>query len=163
MDEIYALLEKLGISLPRRSQLGLMESVHIVLRDADGNVKHEETVHNAVTANGKGLLAEQILAAPAASTKPTQCSVGTSSGTQTDTALGAEVASSKTAFTSKTRSGAVVTMVTDFAAGVGTGALNEAGIWDSEGTPVLVLRTSFSVINKGASDTLSVTWTLTYS
>jgi len=59
----------------------------------------------------------------------------------------------------------VVTMVGDFAAGVGTGAVTEAGIFDvvTQNTVNMWVSASFSVVNKGALDTLSISWTLTFS
>jgi hypothetical protein len=82
-------------------------------------------------------------------------------GSPAATLLGAEVA--RVAFTSKTRSGAIVTVVGDYAAGTGTGAITEAGTFDvvTANTVNMWMSASFAVINKGALDTLSITWTLT--
>jgi hypothetical protein len=48
-----------------------------------------------------------------------------------------------------------------FGAGVGTGALTEAGIFNASSAGTLLCRTVFSVINKAANDTMSITWTVT--
>ena len=87
--------------------------------------------------------------------------VGT--GSPAATLLGAEVA--RVAFDSKTRSGAVITVVATFAAGTATGALTEAGTFDvvTANTVNMWMSSSYSVINKGASDSLVITWTLTIS
>jgi hypothetical protein len=135
----------------------LKANMTLVLRDASGNVK-ETRVANTVTTAGKNGAADQILAAPSLN-KPTHMAVGT--GTPSGTALGTEL--DRNALTSKTRSGAVVTMVGDWAAGDGTGAITEAGIFDAASTGNMWCSASFSVVNKGASDTLSISWTLTYS
>lgn len=134
----------------------LIENVHIVLRGPDGEVKDERFIKNTVTTAGKNGVADQIVASPTLG-KPTHMAVGT--GTPTGTALGAET--DRNALTSKTRSGAVVTMIGDWAAGDATAAITEAGIFDAAATGNMWMSQSFSVINKGASDTLQITWTLT--
>lgn len=136
----------------------LAYNMHIVLRDKDGNIKAERKIHNTVTTAGKNGIADQILASPTLG-KPTHMAVGT--GTPSGTALGTEL--DRNALTSKTRSGAVVTFVGDWAAGDGTGAITEAGIFDAASTGNMWASQSFSVINKAASDTLSISWTLTIS
>lgn len=133
-------------------------NMHLVLRDISGIVKEERFVHNTVTTAGKNGIADQILAAPSL-VKMGWMAIGT--GTPSATLLGAEVA--RVAFTSKTRNTNVVTSVGDFGAGVGTGAITEAGTFDvvTANTVNMWMSASFAVINKGASDTLSITWTLT--
>jgi hypothetical protein len=49
----------------------------------------------------------------------------------------------------------------NLAAGTATGALQEAGIWDALTAGTLWARGTYTTINKGASDTLQVTWTWT--
>ena len=131
--------------------------LHIVLKDEQGNVK-EERVCNTVTTNGKYCIADQLLASPSLN-KPTHMAVGT--GSPAANALGTEL--DRNAFTTKTRNNAVVTMVGDWAAGDGTGALTEAGLFDANSVGNMICSASFSAINKGASDTLSISWALTIS
>lgn len=135
-------------------------NMHLQLRDENGNLKDERFVHNTVTTAGKNGVADQILAVPTL-VKMGWMAVGT--GSPAATLLGTEVA--RVAFTSKGRSGAVITVVGDFAAGVGTGALTEAGTFDvvTANTINMWMSATFSVINKGALDTLSISWTLTIS
>lgn len=133
-------------------------TTEITLRGADGRIKDRRTIHNTVTTPGKNGAADQWLASPTLG-KPTHMGVGT--GTPSGTALGTEL--DRNALTSKTRSNAVVTMVGDWAAGDGTGALTEAGIFDASSSGNMWASSTFSVINKGASDALSITWTLTAS
>jgi hypothetical protein len=136
----------------------LIANMHLVLKDKDGNVKDERYVHNTVTTAGKNAIADQVLAAPSL-TKMGWMAIGT--GSPAATLLGAEIA--RVAFTTKTRSNAVVTVVGDYAAGTGTGAITEAGTFDvvTANTVNMWMSASFSVINKGALDTLSISWTLT--
>ena len=132
----------------------------LTLTGPDGKIKDQRFIHNTVTTAGKQGVADQILAAPTLA-KMGWMAIGTS--TPSATLLGAEI--DRNAFTSKTRSGAVVTVVGDWAAGDGTGAITEAGTFDvvTANTVNMWMSASFSVINKGSLDTLSVSWTLTIS
>ena len=51
----------------------------------------------------------------------------------------------------------------DGCAGEGTGALTEAGIFNASSSGTMLCRTEFSVVNKGASDSMTITWTVTVS
>ncbi len=140
------------------NQADLQYTMTATLRDESGNVKQVEQVHNTVTAVGKNMIADRLLAAPTLGV-PTHMGIGT--GTATATALGAEL--TRNALTSKTRSTNVVTMQGDYAAGTGTGAITEAGIFDAAAAGNTLLTTGFAAINKAASDTLQIVWTLTIS
>lgn len=131
--------------------------VLIELRGPDGTVT-ETREFNAVTTAGKNGIADQILAAPTLG-KPTHMAVGTGIGGVT--ALATEL--DRNVLTLKTRSGAVVTMEGNWAAGDGTGALTEAGILTAATAGDLWTYTTFAVVNKSAADELRIVWTLTIS
>jgi hypothetical protein len=135
-------------------------NVKFELFDAQGNLISMQEVHNAVTVAGRNGIADQLLAAPALA-KPTHMELGTSTGGTTK--LTAFVSGSRQALSSKTRATNVVTMVANFAAGVGTGSITEAGIFDSatQDGGNMWTYSSFTAIPKGAADTLQITWTLT--
>lgn len=135
---------------------GNVWNVELILRDENGNIKDTRQIHNSVQTAGKNMIADRLLAAPTLGV-PTHMAIGT--GTGGTTTLTTEL--DRNALTSKNRSNAVVTMVGDWAAGDGTGAITEAGIFDASSSGNMHCYTSFSVINKGASDTLSISWTLT--
>jgi len=130
--------------------------VSFVLRGEDGEIKDHWEEDNTVTAAGKAGLSDQTLAAPTLA-KAGWMALGT--GTPGATALGTEL--SRQALATKTRSTNVLTFTCSWAAGVGTGALTEAGLFDAASTGNMWLSASFAAKNKGASDTLSATWTLT--
>jgi hypothetical protein len=132
-------------------------NVLVELLDEQGKVLESRFI-NTVTTAGKQGAADQVLASPTLG-KPTHMAIGT--GTPSGTALGTEL--DRNALTSKTRSGAVVTMVGNWAAGDGTGAITEAGIFDASSVGNMWTSASFSVINKGSNDTLQITWTLTFA
>jgi len=136
--------------------------VTLTLYGPDGEVK-ETRIANTVKAAGLAGAADQILASPTLP-KPGWMEVGT--GSPAATLLGAYIVGSRTAMNApKTRAAGVVTMVTVFGAGVGTGAITEAGVFDvvTENTVNMWLSASFSVVNKAAGDSLTITWTLTFA
>jgi hypothetical protein len=140
------------------SRLSLKSNFLIQLFDKDGNLKDERLIHNTVTTAGKNGVADQILASPTL-TKIGWMAIGT--GSPAANALGTEI--ERIAFDTLARSGAVDTIETYFGPGVGTGALTEAGTFDDVSAGNMWMSATFSVINKGASDSLQVTWTLTVS
>ena len=121
---------------------------------------------NLVVTAGKTFVASSML--KTTSNRPaamTHMGVGTSTQDPagTDTALISQVGSRKAFTTTAASSAAVVTYICAFAAGEGTGALTEAGIFNASSSGTMLCRTEFSVVNKGASDSMTITWTVTVS
>jgi hypothetical protein len=164
MNSITSLMDKvkMGFGKVFGSEQKVSANLVATLIGPDGLIKDVRTVHNTVTNAGKYGAADQILASPSL-TKPGWMEVGT--GTGGTTKLNTYVAGSRTALDSKTRSDAVVTMICTFGAGVGTGALTEAGIFDvvTQDTANMWCYATFAAINKAAGDSLVITWTLTYA
>ena len=50
-----------------------------------------------------------------------------------------------------------------WAAGDGTAAITEAGLFSASSGGTMLARTVFSAVNKGAGDILTITWTVTIS
>ena len=123
-------------------------------------------IDNLVVTAGKTFVASSMLKttsnSPAAMT---HMAVGTSTQDPAagDTALISQVGSRKAFTTAADSTAAVVTYVCAFAAGEGTGALTEAGIFNASSGGTMLCRTEFSVVNKGASDSMTITWTVTVS
>ncbi len=86
---------------------------------------------------------------------------GTTAAAAGNTALGTQLG--RVSLTSSTVSNAVVTYVASFAAGTGTGAVTEAGIFTASSGGTMLCRTVFSVVNKGSADSMTITWTVTVS
>lgn len=146
----------LGKLLP--SVFGMPIHMQAILRDPFGNIKEVRNVYNTVTSAAKIRTADWLQTTPAVSEKPSHMAVGI--GTPGATALGSE--SDRNALTSSTCSGtAVLTMVGDWAAGDASVAITEAGVFDNVTGATMWLSASFAVINKGALDTLQITWTFT--
>jgi hypothetical protein len=80
-----------------------------------------------------------------------------------DTDLGSQLGS-REALDSSTISGTnneKVIYEASFEAGDATGAVTEAGIFNATSAGDMLCRTVFAVVNKGANDSLTVTWTIT--
>jgi hypothetical protein len=139
-------------------------NLKLVLTDEHGNVKQEEEVKNLVVTVGKNFIASSMAKTttntPAAMTHM-EVGTGTTAAAVGDTALETAVASSRVTLTSTTVTTNNVAYVATFPAGTGTGALTEAGIFNASSSGTMLCRTVFSVINKGAADTLGITWTVT--
>lgn len=135
----------------------------IVVYDADGNIKDQREVPNIVTTAGKTFIASRI--AGASSNVMGWMEVGTDNTAAAvgQTALIAPVSLSRTALSVSggTPSTNTVQFACTFGAGTGTGALTEAGVFNASSSGTMLCRTVFSVINKGASDTMTITWTVT--
>ena len=134
--------------------------LHIVIKDAlTGEVKIDRLEKNLVVTVGKDWIASRMVGT-AANTMG-YMAVGTDSTAPAagNTTLGAEVA--RVAVTSQTASTNTVTYVATFGAGTGTGALTEAGLFNANTAGTMLSRTTYSVINKGSGDEMTVTWVIT--
>lgn len=153
---------KMGVGKGMSDCLRPVGHVKLELFGPDGRLKDTREIHNTVMNAGKYGAADQVLASPTLA-KPGWMELGT--GTPAATLLGAYISGSRTALDSKTRNNGVVTMITTFGAGVGTGAITEAGLFDvvTQNTVNMWLSASFSVVNKAAGDSLVITWTLTFA
>jgi hypothetical protein len=136
-------------------------NLKLVLTDEHGNVKQEEEVKNLVVTVGKGFIASRMKDATATAMTHMEVGTGTTAAAVGDTALQTAVASSRVTLTSTTVTTNNVAYVATFPAGTGTGALTEAGLFNASSSGTMLCRTVFSVINKGAADTLGITWTVT--
>lgn len=142
------------------SKVIFRSNVILTLYDRVRMIKNTTKIHNVVTDVGLASIMEQLLNAPTIEV-PTHMELGT--GTPTATKLGAYIPDSRTALTSKIRSGVVLTMRCTFAPGVGTGNITEAGVFNiaTQNTGDMYVSASFDTITKGATDSLEVAWTMT--
>jgi len=142
-------------------QFKVTGDVSIQLFDKDGKVKDERKIKNLVVATGKTFIASRMVGT--GSNTMSHMAIGSSNtaATSADTALGTELG--RVALGSSGSSGAVVTYVASFPAGTGTGAVVEAGLFNATPAGTMLCRTVFSVVNKGADDAMSITWTITVS
>ncbi len=120
-----------------------------------------QEVPNLVVTAGKGYVASRMKGTSASVMSHMGIGTGTTAAAASDTALGNQLA--RTSLTSSTVSGADVVYVETFPAGTGTGAITEAGIFNASSGGTMLCRTVFDVVNKGASDAMTITWTVTVS
>ena len=59
--------------------------------------------------------------------------------------------------------GAVITFAATFPAGAHTAAITEAGIFTAVTSGTMLARTVFTVVNKGAGDSMTISWDVTIS
>jgi hypothetical protein len=132
----------------------------VEIKDKQGNVKETRELENLVVDTGLAYIASRMNATPAIMSHMA-IGTGTSAAASGNTTLGTEAA--RVALTSTTVTANAVAYVCSFAAGVGTGAITEGGILNAASGGTLLCRTVFSVVNKGASDSMTITWTVTIS
>jgi hypothetical protein len=148
-----------------QDKLTIAGKLNLVLTDQHGNIKQVVEKANLVVNAGLAFITSRMLSA--ASGVMSHMGLGTSAtaaaagNTDLGTALGA-----RQSLTSSTQSGAnnqSAVYVASFGAGVATGAITEAGIFNALTAGTMLCRTVFAVVNKGAQDTLTLTWTITLS
>ena len=145
--------------------LKLSGHLNIVLKDKAGNVKDTREVKNLVVNKGLEYIASRMKDASKGVMSHMALGSGTTAAaaTQTDlvTLLGAREALDSTTIAGSNNE--KVVYVSAFEAGDATGAVTEAGIFNASTSGDMLCRTVFSVVNKAADDTMSVTWTITLS
>jgi len=146
-------------------KLKMQGRLTIVLKDENGVVKDVREVKNLVVNTGLGHITTRMLGTTQGVMSHMALGSGATAANATDTTLGSQLGSRKV-FDSVTQSGSSnETGVNDAASisGKATGAVTEAGIFNASTSGVMLCRTVFAVVNKGASDTLQITWTVTLS
>jgi hypothetical protein len=137
--------------------------LQLKLLDAAGNIKEQHS-YNVVVNTGLAFIASRMQD----STQAVMSHMGIGSGTATaaaaDAALGSQLDRrplDSTTIVTTTATNDSIQYVATFAAGNGTGAVTEAGIFNAASSGTMLCRTKFDVINKGALDTLVITWKVT--
>ena len=120
-------------------------------------------VDNLVVTAGKGYVASRMKDTTASAMSHMAIGTGSTAAAAGDTALGSEAA--RVALTSTSVSGSVVTYAATFGANVpnSAAAITEAGLFNASSGGTLLCRTVFSVVNKGTSDTMTISWAVTVS
>lgn len=131
----------------------------------DGSIKQQVEGDNVITSVGKEFMANFLKsAALAASTftmKYVAIGTDTTAESAADTLLNTEV--SRHTGTVSYVSNQIYQITATFATGSGTGAITEYGVFSSATNGTLLSRDIESVINKGANDTLTVIYQMTFS
>lgn len=120
-----------------------------------------QEVPNLVVTDGKEYVASRMKDTTKAAMSHMAIGTGSTAAAAGNAALGSEA--NRQALTSTTVSGAVVTYVATFGPGNGTGAITEAGLFNASSSGDMLCRTVFAVVNKGGSDSMTITWSVTVS
>lgn len=136
--------------------------VRFVLRDEKtGEVKRDFTTDNLITTVGLTFIASRMDGVTSTAMGWMAVGTGTTAANVADTTVETETA--RVVLDSSTPSTNTVVYVATFPAGTGTGALTEAGVLNAASAGDLLCHTIYTVINKAAGDSLTITWTVTVS
>jgi len=125
----------------------------------NNNVVQE--VPNLVVTDGKEFVASRMKDTSSGAMSHMAIGTGSAAAAVSNSALGSEA--DRQALTATSVSGAVITYTCTFNAGEGTGAITEAGLFNASASGQLLCRTVFAVVNKGSSDSMTITWSVTVS
>jgi hypothetical protein len=134
--------------------------VQIDLVRADGTVETTQ-IRNLVVDSGLNYIVSRMKDATATAMSHMAIGSGSATAAAGDTTLGSELG--RVALTSTTVNANTIQYVASFSAGVGTGAVTEAGILNAATGGAMLCRTVFGLVTKGAGDSMTITWTVTIS
>lgn len=140
--------------------------LNIVLQDNSGQVKQDVEIDNLVVTEGLTYIASRMAGTAKAVMTHIQVGAGTgvpAAGDTENTFVTAGLTgTTRKELTSTTPGVTNIVYVATFDPTEATGPITEAGIVNSVNNPCdLLCRTKFDVINKGAEDTMTITWTIT--
>ncbi len=121
-----------------------------------------QETNNLVVAVGKEWVADRMADANTVMTHMA-IGTGTTAAAAGNTALVTELDRNVLTVSGGTVSTNTIQYACTWAAGDGTGAITEAGIFDASSAGDMLARTVFAVVNKGAADSMTITWTITVS
>jgi hypothetical protein len=146
-----------------QEQLKVTGRIKFDLFDASGVLKDHREINNVVVTVGKNFLANWLTLATQSDYFMRYIGLGTgvaaanASNTDLDIPLASRVAGTLTP------SANVWQNIASFGPGVDTGAITESGIFSASSAGTMFCRQTFAVINKGAGDSLQVTWQVTFA
>lgn len=120
-------------------------------------------IKNLVVTTGKELVAQNLQGGNVVPVTHMGVGTGTTAAAAPDAALESELDRNALTTSGGTQTGAEVLFESTWLPGDGTGALTEAGLFTAATGGVMLARTVFPVVNKGADDTISIAWTVTIS
>ncbi len=133
---------------------------------------NDEVVHdipNLVTTAGKGLVAARLASAGSTVVTHMALGTGTTAAAVGDTTMETEVTRQALDVSGGTVSANTITYTRTFAAddpdvtAPATTAVTEAGLFNNVTAGTMLAHTVFPVVNKGESDTMTISWVVTIS
>jgi hypothetical protein len=147
--------------------LKMKGELHVVLNKENGSVE-EHDFTNLVVDTGLNYIVERMKNDAGdtdgkAKMSHMELGTGTTAAADVNTTLQTAISGSRTALSGTTVADNTITYSATFAAGTGTGAVTEAGIFNASSAGTMLCRTVFPVVNKQAGDSMTVTWVVTVS
>lgn len=133
----------------------------IEVRNSEGELVEKRHVPNMVVQGGKNWIVSRMTNGTANIMSHMAVGSGNTAPALGQTAMVNQLA--RVPFTSVNVVANTVTYVAVFNAGVGTGALVEAGLFNAASGGTMLARTTFGTLTKAAGDVVTVTWTITIS
>lgn len=133
----------------------------IIIKTLDTGETETYSYKNLVVTAGKEHIVSRMTSNTAVVMSHMAVGSGNTAAAISDTALESELARASLDVTGGTPSGNTVTYAATFAAGTGTGAIEEAGVLNDASAGTMLCRTVFPVVNKGANDSISISWVVT--
>lgn len=145
--------------------IGMKGRYWSTLYGPDGEKKAEVGGDNVIVNVGKEYLASFLRSAAAAASTFTMryVAIGTDTTAESSSDTGMNTEVSRHTATVSYVSNQIYRLTATFATGSGTGAITEYGVFSSNTNGTMLSRDIEAVINKGANDTLVVTYELTFS
>ena len=136
-----------------------------VMTSPDGEIEAYGTIKNLVVTTGRQHIADQLADLGEAAMSHMAIGTGATAPVLGNSTLETEI--SRKTFAAKAQltggDGNKVKYQGDWAAGEGTGAITEVGMFNAASGGVMFNRATFDVINKGAASSLSIVCTVTYA
>jgi hypothetical protein len=135
--------------------------VHIQLKCMrTGRIKYEATKRNLIVTAGANAFA--ALVANNSGTRPAAMGVGTNSTAPAAAQTDLSTPLVRKLLTSTVRSTNQITYSALFATGVGTGAIQEGGLFTATTAGTMFARFLTGLFNKASTDALTLTWKITF-
>lgn len=143
--------------------LHLKGTFTLTLQKEDGSVEVRKK-DNIIVSSGFDFICAQVAGTPVAVMQAIALGTGSTTPVASQTALTSELARQAATY-AHTAGTQTFTLSSTFNPGVATGAITEAGVFNSTSanSGVMLDRVTFSVINKGVNDTLTAQFQFTLS
>lgn len=132
----------------------------VIIKTTSDGVEERTEHKNLVVSAGKTNIAARMAGNTVAVMSHMAIGTGNTAVVVGNTALVAELTRVALSVAGGTPSSNTVTYSASYPAGTGTGALTEAGVFNASSGGTMLCRTVFPVINKQASDSITITWVI---
>jgi len=172
----FAMIQDNEVPQTTSDDVKVLGHVEVVARNADGEIKAYRQTDNLIVTNGFECAAQDLFGATQSGCGSIgifdKIAVGTGTAVaaigQTDIVTQASNKRQDGTVADSGQTGAIIDatwLANTLKNGTGTTAVVESGLFDAvgNGTGNMFARQTFTAINVGASDTLTVTWTITFA